>query len=102
MGKACEIAMSKQVVFGLIGAGGISQSQHLPNLSRARNIRLKTVCDLVPELLDQAQQHYRVEHVTQNYRDLLKDPEIQAVVIATRVEAHVPLALDALRAGKHV
>ena len=96
------MATNKQVVFGLIGAGGIGQSQHLPNLSRARNIRLKTVCDLRPELLVQAQQQYGVEHVTQNSRELLKDPEIQAVVIATRVEAHVPLALEALRAGKHV
>ena len=94
--------MNKQVVFGLIGAGGISQSQHLPNLSRARNIRLKTVCDLRPELLDMAQEHYGIKHVTQNSRELLKDPEIEAVVIATRVEAHVPLALEALRAGKHV
>src|SRR5579872_3185511 len=94
--------MSKQVVFGLIGAGGISQSQHLPNLTRARNIRLKTICDLRPELLEQAQQEYGVKNVTQNYKELLKDPEIQAVVIATRVDAHVPLALETLQAGKHI
>jgi predicted dehydrogenase len=96
------MATNNQVVFALIGAGGISEAQHLPNLTRARNIRLKTVCDLVPELLAQAQQKYCIEHATQDHRTLLADPEIQAVLIATKVEAHVPLVLDSLRAGKHV
>jgi predicted dehydrogenase len=94
--------MNDKVVFGLIGAGGISQSQHLPNLSRSRNIHLKTVCDLHPELLEQARQAYGIKHTTQNFREVLSDPEIQALVIATRVDAHVPLAMESLRAGKHV
>ncbi len=94
--------MNKHVVFGLIGAGGISQSQHLPNLTRARNIRLKTVCDLTVELLDEAQRRFDVENVTRNHREVLADPEIQAVVIATQPDSHVPLAIEALQAGKHV
>jgi predicted dehydrogenase len=94
--------MGKQVVFGLIGIGGISWSQHLPNLTRARNLRLKTICDVKAEPLEQARLKYGIGHVTQDHRELLSDPEIQAVVIATRADSHVPLALEALKAGKHV
>ncbi|MCC6422499.1 MAG: Gfo/Idh/MocA family oxidoreductase [Phycisphaerales bacterium] len=94
--------MNDRIVFGLIGAGGISRSQHLPNLSRASHIALKTVCDLNADLVQDAQKRYDIPHGTQQHKTLLADPEIQAVLIATRAESHVPLAIEALRAGKHV
>ncbi len=94
--------MNDRIVFGLIGAGGISRSQHLPNLTKAPHIQLKTVCDLNAELIRDAQTRHHIPHGTQRHREVLADPEIQAVLIATRAEAHVPLAIEALRAGKHV
>ena len=94
--------MKDHVVFGLIGAGGIASSQHLPNLSRARGIRLKTVCDLQLDRLRAAQGKYHVPHVETDYRNLLADPDIDVVLIATREDLHASLAIEALRAGKHV
>jgi predicted dehydrogenase len=94
--------MAEQVTFGIIGAGGIARNQHLPNLTRAPHVRLKTVCDLKPELTASAQKDYGVPHATQDHRAVLADPEIRAVVIATREDMHVPLAIEALEAGKHV
>src|SRR5512138_3338129 len=91
-----------QATFGIIGAGGIAQSQHLPNLTRAPHVRLKTVCDLRADVLHSMQAKYRVPHATTSHKELLADPEIQAVVIATREDAHAPLTIEALRAGKHV
>ena len=91
-----------QAVFGLIGAGGIAQSQHLPNLTRAPHVRLKTLCDLDQDRLTRMQARYQVPHATPDYRELLADPEIQAVVVATREDQQAPLAIEALRAGKHV
>ncbi|HAU38812.1 MAG TPA: hypothetical protein DCX07_13990 [Phycisphaerales bacterium] len=94
--------MNQRATFGLIGAGGISQSQHLPSLTQARNVYLKTVCDLKADLLALAQRDYGIPQVTQNHKELLADPEIQGVVIATRADSHVSLAIEALQAGKHV
>jgi len=37
-----------------------------------------------------------------DYRDLLADSDVELVVVATRSNTHVPIAIDALRAGKHV
>ena len=53
-----------QAVFGLIGAGGIAQSQHLPNLTRAPHVRLKTLCDLDEDRLTRMQAKYRVPEAT--------------------------------------
>ena len=91
-----------KAVFGLIGAGGIAQSQHLPNLARAPHVRLKTLCDLRTDVLAAMQAKYSVPCSTTDYRHLLADSEIQAVVVATREDAQAPLAIEALRAGKHV
>jgi len=91
-----------KAVFGLIGAGGIAQSQHLPNLARAPHVRLQTLCDRREEVLRPMQAKYAVPHATTDYRELLADPQIQAVVVATREDAQARLAIEALRAGKHV
>lgn len=94
--------LSGKLTFALIGAGGISQSQHLPNLQRAPHIHLKTVCDLRPELLKTAQDRYDIPSATCSFKEVLADPEISAVLIATRAESHAALAIEALKAGKHV
>ena len=91
-----------QAVFGMIGVGGIAQSQHLPNLTRAPHVRLKTVCDLREDLLEQMRVKYGVPHSETDYRALLNDPEIDAIVVATREDMQAPLAIEALNAGKHV
>lgn len=94
--------MSDIVTFGLIGAGGLAQSQHLPNLARAPHAHLKTICDLRESVAQAMQAKYAVPHACTDHREVLADPEIQAVVIATRDDVHVPLTLEALAAGKHV
>jgi predicted dehydrogenase len=91
-----------QAVFGIVGAGGIAQSQHLPNLTRAPHARLKTVCDLDAEKLKAAQEKYDIPEATTDHAELLADEEIQAVVVATREDRQAPLSVEALRAGKHV
>lgn len=92
----------EQATFGIIGVGGIAQSQHLPNLTRAPHVSLKTLCDLRADLLGQMQDKYDVPHTTANYQDLLADAEIDAVVVATKEDMQAELAAAALRAGKHV
>ena len=92
----------KQTVFGIIGTGGIAQSQHLPNLSRAPHVRLKTVCDLRTDVLKEMQQKYSIPCAETDYKKLLSDPEIQAVVIATKEDMQAKLSIEALHADKHV
>jgi predicted dehydrogenase len=57
---------------------------------------------LRPDRLAQAQARYPYIGTTTNHCDLLNDPRVDAVVIATPVSTHFDLAMQALRAGKHV
>ncbi|MFH1615897.1 MAG: Gfo/Idh/MocA family oxidoreductase [Planctomycetota bacterium] len=92
----------KKAVFGIVGLGNISKSQHLPNLSRAEHIDFKTVCDLSKDLVVQMRKKYNTRQATTDYAEMLADSEIDAVVIGTQPESHVPLTIQAIQAGKHV
>jgi len=88
--------------FAVIGAGGIANNQHIPNLVRSPYADLATVCDLEQAKVDQAMKDYPIPKGSTDHREVLADPEIDAVVVATREEAHAPLTIEALNAGKHV
>ena len=92
----------QQAVFGIIGAGGIAQSQHLPNIMRAPHARLKTLCDVRGDVLQEMQEKYNVPHAVEDYKALLADPEIDAVIVATREDMQAVLTIEVLEAGKHV
>jgi UDP-2-acetamido-3-amino-2,3-dideoxy-glucuronate N-acetyltransferase len=63
---------------------------------------LAAVCDGSPAILAQVEKDYPGIAVTADLKQILKDPNIQAVVLATPAATHSRLAEQALRAGKHV
>ncbi len=86
---------------GLIGAGRIAQAAHLPALARAKGARLVALCDPSPTLSAGVARRYEVPGYTA-VEELLADPEVEAVIVAVPDRLHLPLAAQALRAGKHV
>jgi predicted dehydrogenase len=94
--------MAEVVNFGVVGCGAIAQFAHLPALNRTKHARLWALCDAAEDLLEAvARRTPARRHYTQ-YEQMLKDADISAVIIATPDEFHVPLAMQALHAGKHV
>ena len=75
-----------------------------PNLARnfGELADLRWLCDLSPELLAEATTRHPQARTTNDFDDLLADPELDAVAIATPVVTHFELAKRALAAGKHV
>jgi len=92
----------KKARFAVIGAGGIAQNQHIPNLMRSPYAELKVVCDLDADKLKAAQERFGFANMCTNHKEVLANPEIDAVLIATREDSHAPLTIEALDAGKHV
>ncbi len=86
---------------GVIGAGMIGK-QHLANFVGDRRTRVLWVADIDPAALDYAASHFGPKHLTNDYRELLADPAVDAVVVATPPSEHTRQAIDSLRAGKHV
>lgn len=60
------------------------------------------VCDQSPDRLQAFRRLYPGPQTTQEVERIIDDPNVDAVIIATPVRTHAPLALRALRAGKHV
>ena len=87
---------------GILGCGPISQFAHLESAQKARNILLRAVCDADESLAQQFGQFYGAERIYLDYDDMLADPSVDAIIIATSDPFHVPAALKALSAGKHV
>ena len=90
----------------MIGVGIIGYGYWGPNLVRnfyeTAGCRVVAVSDLRSQQLDRVRARYPTVETTTDYRDLLRDPRVDAVAIATPVSTHFELGMQALRAGKHV
>jgi predicted dehydrogenase len=88
------------LTFGLVGLGYWG-----PNLLRVLadmpNVEIKWICDLDTQRLQRFGRRYPNSSQTTEVDDLLDDPELDAIVIATPVFTHFGLASKSLRAGKH-
>jgi predicted dehydrogenase len=77
-----------------------------PNLLRAlfelEHVEVSHICDLDPERLERYGRRYPSARPTRDFDNILADPTVDAVVIATPVFTHFALASRALIAGKHV
>jgi predicted dehydrogenase/threonine dehydrogenase-like Zn-dependent dehydrogenase len=89
------------VVLGILGAGGFAQQKILPGLVRTE-ARLKWVATSQGLSGAQAARKFKIEQSTTETRRVLDDPEVNAVVIATRHNSHASLVVQALEAGKSV
>jgi predicted dehydrogenase len=90
------------VTVGVIGGGLFGQTILLPALRAVRGIRLRTVATQSGLSARHVGDRLGFERCTTDVREVLMDPEIQAVVIATRNDTHASLAAEALRRGKDV
>jgi predicted dehydrogenase len=72
------------------------------NLNELDGAELRWICDLDQSRLDTFSRRYPSVSGTRDFADLIADPELEAIAIATPVSTHYPLALAALEAGKHV
>ncbi len=92
--------MKKPLNVGVVGLGYWG-----PNLARnfhsLGDCHLKTVCDLREERLTHLKGLYPNVQGESDFENLLRDPDLDAIVIATAVHTHFPLAKASLLAGKH-
>ncbi len=94
----------KTVNLGVIGCGGIANGKHLPSYSKLKNVRLVAFCDIIEERAVKAKADYGTEasKVYVDYKELLKDESIDAVLVLTHNALHCEITVAALDAGKHV
>ena len=88
---------------GIIGAGRIGRVHITSITTRVPDAVIKTVAD--PFLNDETAAWAKsmgVEHTTKDYKEIINDPEISAVLICSSTDTHSPISVEAIKAGKHV
>ena len=91
----------KTINVGVIGCGHWGPN-HVRNFSHLAGSRALMCADRNPNRLRVMKETFRNIHPTKNYRDILRHPDINAVVISTQAATHYQIARDSLLAGKDV
>jgi len=91
----------RRVRLGIIGAGQISEV-HVKGYTESERGSVIAVCDLVQDLAIERALLWGADRYYNDYRELLANPDIDAVAILTPHDVHATMAVDALEAGKHV
>ena len=93
----------KKVKIGFIGVGHMGQLAHLLNyVQLPERCEIVTLCDTRINQATQLANRYSIPNVTPDYRELLADESIDAVVCCQQFNNHVVLVPEILKAGKHV
>ena len=87
---------------GVLGCGQIAQAAHFTACRKARTARLYAICDTAEDLLGRMAAIHQPPVTYTDYDKMLADASIDAVIVAVADQFHVPLAIRALDAGKHV
>ena len=86
----------------IIGCGTIANSAHIPSYMNNPEAEIKYFCDIIPEKAQAAVEKYGCGTAVTDYREVLADPEIEAVSVCTPNYAHAEISIAAMRAGKDV
>ncbi len=98
-----QTAPSDQISLGVIGSGGRGTAV-MKVFQRDSSVRVGAICDVYEPNLENALSIAAKDHpkAYRNYKQLLEDKSIQAVLIATPEHWHHQMVLDALAAGKDI
>ncbi|MDR1582399.1 MAG: Gfo/Idh/MocA family oxidoreductase, partial [Prevotellaceae bacterium] len=107
-------APSNRITVAAIGCGRQMLNPNLPQMMKSPHAQVVALCDVDKWRLDNALKSvndfygnekgvtYKGCKTYSDYRKLLQDKSIDAVMIASPDHWHIPMAIDAIRAGKHV
>ncbi|WP_159885875.1 Gfo/Idh/MocA family protein [Paenibacillus puerhi] len=86
----------------IIGCGTIANNAHIKAYIANPDAEIVYFCDTIKERAEKAVRDYGRGQAVEDYQEILDDPEVEAVSICTPNDVHAPIAIDCLRAGKHV
>ncbi|HMG63047.1 MAG TPA: Gfo/Idh/MocA family oxidoreductase [Streptosporangiaceae bacterium] len=92
----------KELRVAVVGAGRWAERAHIPGWQRDPRVEVAALVDTDAEVLGRVAKEFGIERTATDYREILDDPSIHVIDVATGNEAHFQASWDALEAGKHV
>ena len=96
---------NRKLRYGLIGCGMIARVKHMKGAAAyADEVEVVAFCDIIRERAENYAREFGAlgAKVYTDYKALIKDPSIDAVIVATPNRSHSFITIDSLEAGKHV
>lgn len=90
------------IEIGIIGAGGIVKSRHLPGFAGLPDVRVRVVCNRSRASGEAVAREWGIPEVMIDWRALAERDDLDAVLIGTWPYTHAEMSIHALEAGKHV
>ena len=94
--------MSGHVRVGIIGTSWWADAMHLPSLKSHTRAQIVAICGRNRDRANEMAGKYEIPRVFTDYREMIAQADLDALVIATPDDLHCPMTMDALDAGLHV
>ncbi len=95
--------MAKQKVrIGIVGAGANTRARHIPGFRAIEDVEIVSVANRTPESSKRVSREFDISNTFDDWRELVADDRIDAVMIGTWPDLHCEVTCAALAAGKHV
>lgn len=91
-----------KIMVGQIGCGAFAEGQDLPNFARNPHVKVKWCCDISLERAKAMAAKFGVSRATTDIMEVINDPEVGMIKIATSHEVHWPIIQAAAAKGKHI
>ena len=91
-----------KINLAVIGLGSVAQMVHLPNLMKINGAVVSAVAEVNRNRLNSVSEKYKINNRFTDYKDLLNNSDVDAVIITTPTHFHKQIAIDCLNAGKDV
>ncbi|MBB5753149.1 Gfo/Idh/MocA family oxidoreductase [Prosthecomicrobium pneumaticum] len=95
--------MSQTLRVGIVGCGEVAQTIHIPGLLQLHDLfTITALCDVSPRVLSAVGARLPDAERFLDHRELVESAAVDVVLVANPHVYHAPVAIDAMRAGKHV
>lgn len=94
--------MDKRIKCGIIGAGRIGKLHAENIVANIKSVEVTAIADLYPDTIRDWAAELGIKKVYAEYRELLQDPEIDAVLVCSSTNTHSQITIEAAQAGKHI
>lgn len=100
--KRCTKKKQDAIRVGIIGLGTFARNNIMPHLQSNGSVILHAVCTSSGMTAVKASGKYGFLKYSTDYKEVINDSEVDAIIIATRHDLHYSIAREAIMAGKHV
>lgn len=100
--RAASSVMKNELRIGFVGGGNFAKSTLLPIIRKQKGISLAGLADISGASASSVGKKFGFRYCSTDHSRLLKDEEINVIMITTPHNSHAPLVVESLKSGKHV